>query len=194
MLVFSESTLLCLAASQRGPGGDDQMGVGSRRRLHPIQRDPGGKGLQKNLSLSSCGDYITWTLRQMDRRWILISPVRHYSASWNKELCETYRFRCGLSRIGTGQRSSVSWLGRLHCRWTWEQWITEIRPGRQELPGKVKIWHSWGINMTQMCYILTFPGPSRQPGQICMVQNGWYRCPEYSNTCFRFNLHLWGVF
>ena len=30
--------------------------------------DSDGKGLQKNLSLSSCGDYITWTLRQVDRR------------------------------------------------------------------------------------------------------------------------------
>ena len=75
--------------------------------------DSDGKGLQKNLSLSSCGDYITWTLSQMDRRdpySFLISPLRHYSASSNKELCETYRFRCGLSRVGTDQRSSASWL------------------------------------------------------------------------------------
>ena len=27
--------------------------------------------------------------------------------------------------------------------------------------------------MTQMCHILTFPGPSCQPSQIFMVQNGW---------------------
>ena len=118
------------SASQRGSGRDDETGVGSRRRLHPIERDSGGKGLQKNLSLSNCGDYITWNWRQMNRRdpyTFLISPVRHYSASWNKELCETYRFRCGLSRVGTDQRSSVSSLGRLHCRRTWEQWIAEIQ-------------------------------------------------------------------
>ena len=29
--------------------------------------------------------------------------------------------------------------------------------------------------MTQMCHNLTFPGPSCRPGQIFIVQNGWYR-------------------
>ena len=55
-------------------------------------------------------------------------------------------------------------------------------------------WYTWTINMTQMCHILTFPGPSCQPGRIFMVQNGWYRCPAYSSTCLMFNPHLWGVF
>ena len=56
------------------------------------------------------------------------------------------------------------------------------RPGRQEGPRKVK--------MTQMCHNLTFPGPSCRPCQIFMVQNGWYRCPAYSTTCFMFDSHL----
>ena len=46
--------------------------------------------------------------------------------------------------------------------------------------------------MTQMCHILTLPGLSCRNGRIFMVQNGWYRCPAYSTTCFVFNRHLWG--
>ena len=46
----------------------------------------------------------------------------------------------------------------------------------------------------QLCHILTFPGPSCRPGRILKAQNGWYRCPAYSTTCFRFNPHLWVVF
>ena len=48
----------------------------------------------------------------------------------------------------------------------------------------------WGI----LGHILTFPGPCCWLGRIFMVQNGWYRCPAYSTTCFRFNPHLWGYF
>ena len=39
-----------------------------------------------------------------------------------------------------------------------------------------------------------FPDPPCQPGQIFLVQNGLYRCPTYSTTCFMLNSHLWGVF
>ena len=46
------------------------------------------------------------------------------------------------------------------------------------------------IIMTQMWHILTFPGPSCQPSRILMVQNGWYRCPAYSYTCFMFDPDL----
>ena len=62
--------------------------------------------------------------------------------------------------------------------------------------GKVKImhWCPWPIEMTQKCHILTFPGPSCRPGQIFLVQNGLYRCPTYSTTCFMSNSHLWGYF
>ena len=42
--------------------------------------------------------------------------------------------------------------------------------------------------------IWTFPDPPCQPGQIFLVQNGLYRCPTYSTTCFMLNSHLWGVF
>ena len=42
--------------------------------------------------------------------------------------------------------------------------------------------------------IWTFPDPPCQPGQIFLVQNGLYRCPTYSTTCFMSNSHLWGVF
>merc|ERR1712055_273764 len=42
--------------------------------------------------------------------------------------------------------------------------------------------------------ILTFPDPPCQPGQIFLVQNGLYRCPTCSTTCFMSNSHLWGVF
>ena len=60
--------------------------------------------------------------------------------------------------------------------------------------GKVKIMHlcTFPIEMTKMCHILTFPGPSCRPGQIFLVQNGLYRCPTYSTTCFMSNSHLWG--
>ena len=36
--------------------------------------------------------------------------------------------------------------------------------------------------------------PPCQPGQIILVQNGLYRCPIYSTTCFMFNSHLVGAF
>jgi len=62
---------------------------------------------------------------------------------------------------------------------------------RQEGPGRVKIWP---INVTQICHILTFHGPFCRPGWIFMVQDGWYRWPTYSTTCFIFDPHLWGVF
>ena len=75
-------------------------------------------------------------------------------------------------------------------------WTKKIWPGRQEGPGKVKIWNIWVISMghVHQCIILTFPGPSCQLGQIFLVQNGLYRFPTYSTTCFMSNSHLWGVF
>ena len=48
----------------------------------------------------------------------------------------------------------------------------------------------WGI----MGHILTFPGPCCRLGRIFMVQNGWYRCPAYSTTCFMLDPHLLVVF
>ena len=39
-----------------------------------------------------------------------------------------------------------------------------------------------------------FPDPPCQPGQNFLVQNGLYRCPTYSTTCFMLNSHLLGVF
>ena len=47
-------------------------------------------------------------------------------------------------------------------------WTKKIWPGRQEGPGKVKIWHIWVISMghVHQCIILTFPDPPCQPGQI----------------------------
>ena len=69
---------------------------------------------------------------------------------------------------------------------------------------KIQISKRWGqqemhlctfpIEMTQMCHILTFPGPPCRPGQIFLVQNGLYMCPTYSTTCFMSNSHLWGYF
>ena len=44
--------------------------------------------------------------------------------------------------------------------------------------------------MTQICQILTFPGPSCRPIRIFMVQNGWHRCPSYSTTYFMLDPHL----
>ena len=75
-------------------------------------------------------------------------------------------------------------------------WTKKIWLGRQEGPGKVKIWHIWVISMGNVhkCIILTFPDPPCQPGQIFLVQNGLYMCPTYSTTCFMSNSHLWGVF
>ena len=59
-------------------------------------------------------------------------------------------------------------------------WTKKIWPGRQEGPGKVKIWHIWVISMGNVhkCIILTFPDPPCQPGQILLVQNGLYMCPH----------------
>ena len=59
-----------------------------------------------------------------------------------------------------------------------------------------RLGHIWVISMgnVQKCIILTFPDPPCQPGQIFLVQNGLYRCPTYSTTCFMSNSHLWGVF
>ena len=67
-------------------------------------------------------------------------------------------------------------------------WTKKIWPGWQGGSGKVKIMHfcTFPIEMTQMCHILTFPGPSCRPGQIFLVQNGLYMCPTYSTTCFIF--------
>ena len=47
-------------------------------------------------------------------------------------------------------------------------WTKKIWLGRQEGPGKVKIWHIWVISMghVHQCIILTFPDPPCQPGQI----------------------------
>ena len=75
-------------------------------------------------------------------------------------------------------------------------WTKKNRPGWQGGSGKVKImhWCTWPIEMTQMCHILTFPDPPCQPSQIFLVQNGLYRCPIYSTTCFMSNSHLWGYF
>merc|ERR1712055_1173975 len=42
--------------------------------------------------------------------------------------------------------------------------------------------------------ILTFPDPPCQPGQIFLVQNGFYSCPTYSTTCFMLNSHPGGYF
>ena len=42
--------------------------------------------------------------------------------------------------------------------------------------------------------IWTLPDRPCQPGQIFLVQNGLYRCPTYSNTCFMLNSYLWGYF
>ena len=67
-----------------------------------------------------------------------------------------------------------------------DHWVCHSFTEQQQMVG--------GINMTPMCHILTFPGPSCRPSRIFMVQHGWYRCPAYSTTCFRFNLHLWKVF
>ena len=75
-------------------------------------------------------------------------------------------------------------------------WTKKIWPGWQGGSGKVKIMHlcTFPIEMTQMCHILTFPGPSCRPGQIFLVQNGLYRCPTYSTTCFMLNSHPGGYF
>ena len=75
-------------------------------------------------------------------------------------------------------------------------WTKKIWLGWQGGSGKVKIMHlcTFPIEMTQMCHILTFPGPSCRPGQIFLVKNGLYMCPTYSTTCFMSNSHLWGVF
>ena len=75
-------------------------------------------------------------------------------------------------------------------------WTKTIWPGWQEGPGKVKIWHIWVISMghVHQCIILTFPDAPSQPSQIFLVQNGLYRCPTYSTTCFMSNSHLWGYF
>ena len=75
-------------------------------------------------------------------------------------------------------------------------WTKKIWPGRQEGPGKVKIWHIWVISMGNVhkCIILTFPDPPCQPGQFFLVQNGLYRCLTCSTTCFMLNSYLWGVF
>ena len=75
-------------------------------------------------------------------------------------------------------------------------WTKKNRPGWQGGSGKVKImdWCTWPIEMTQICHILSFPSPSCRSGRIFLVQNGLYRCPTYSTTCFMSNSHLWGVF
>ena len=68
------------------------------------------------------------------------------------------------------------------------------RPKKFDRVGRGGHFCTWPIEMTQMCHILTFPGPSCRPGQIFLVQNGLYMCPTYSTTCFMSNSHLWGVF
>ena len=77
-------------------------------------------------------------------------------------------------------------------------WTKKIWPGRQEGPGKVKIWHIWVISMGNVhkCIILTFPDPPCQPSQIFWSKMACTlcRCPTYSTTCLMFNSHLWGVF
>ena len=52
----------------------------------------------------------------------------------------------------------------------------------------------WQFLKVQMQPLLTVFGPSCRPDRIFMVQNGWYRCPTYSTTCFMFDPHLWGLF
>merc|ERR1712155_496302 len=68
--------------------------------------------------------------------------------------------------------------------------LTGLAGGVREGQNMAHLGHFNG-KCAQMHYF-DLPWPLLPTGQIFLVQNGLYRCPTYSTTCFMSNSHLWG--